>query len=77
MHRLFPDEFALQTDGESMEPKINHGDIVILSPSVPAPKGHPAVVQLHDKIGLTCKIIRTAQKQLRLIPINEKNNAIR
>lgn len=72
MYRLFPDECALQIDGKRMKPKINHSDIVIISPSVPASKSHPTVVQLHDKIGLTCKIIRTTQKQTKLIPINQK-----
>jgi transcriptional regulator with XRE-family HTH domain len=72
IHELFPDAFALQIDGESMSPRINDADIVILSPSVPAARGHIAVAKLADQIGVTCKLIRTVEGQIHLIPINEK-----
>ena len=72
VRRLFPDAFALQIDGDSMSPRINDGDVVVLSPSVPAAQGHIAVVRLPDQIGVTCKIIRTTQSEVHLIPINER-----
>jgi len=72
IHKLFPDSFALQIDGDSMSPKINDGDIVILSPSVTAAQGQIAIARLANQIGVTCKLIRTAEKGVHLIPINER-----
>jgi len=72
IYELFPDAFALQTDGDSMSPRINDTDVVILSPSVPAAQGHVAVAKLSDQIGVTCKLIRTTESRVHLIPINEK-----
>ena len=67
----FPDAFALRVDGESMAPRIRDGDIVLLSPSVPAGEAATAVVQLRDQIGVTCKIIRHAEGRVHLIAANE------
>ena len=72
IHQLYPDAFALGVDGDSMSPRIDDGDIVIVSPSVPAMQGHAAVVKLKDQIGVTCKLIRTTKRNVHLIPINEK-----
>jgi SOS-response transcriptional repressor LexA len=72
IHRLFPDSFALQIDGDSMSPRINDGDTVILSPSVPATQGQAAVARVANQIGVTCKLIRTTQEKVHLIPINER-----
>lgn len=72
IQKLFPDSFALQIDGDSMSPRINDGDIVVLSPSIPAAQGHIAVARLVDQIGVTCKLIRTTQTGVHLIPINER-----
>ncbi|MFQ6036697.1 MAG: S24 family peptidase [Sedimentisphaerales bacterium] len=72
IHKLFPDSFALQIDGDSMSPRINDGDIVILSPSVPAAQGQIAIARVANQIGVTCKLIRTTEKEVHLIPINEK-----
>jgi len=69
---LFRDSFALYIDGDSMSPRINDGDIVILSPSVPAVQGQAGVARLANQIGVTCKLIRTAEDAVHLIPINEK-----
>ncbi|MFH1615297.1 MAG: LexA family transcriptional regulator [Planctomycetota bacterium] len=70
--RRFPDGFALQIDGDSMSPRINDGDVVILSASVPACQGQIAVARLAGQIGVTCKLIRTTEEEVHLIPINEK-----
>ena len=68
----FPDCFALQIDGDSMSLRINDGDVVMLSPSVPAAQGQVTVACLSNQIGVTCKIIRTTDEVVHLIPINER-----
>lgn len=72
IHKLFPDSFALHVDGDSMSPRINDGDIVILSPSVPAAQGQIGIASIANQIGVTCKLIRTTQTDVHLIPINER-----
>ncbi len=72
IRRLFPDSFALRIDGDSMSPRINDGNVVILSPSVPAAQGQIAVARIANQIGVTCKLIRTTQTDVHLIPINER-----
>lgn len=67
-HRVL---FAVRIDGESMAPEIRHGDVVVLSPDVPAEGGLAAVVQLADQIGVTCKLIRFDDDTVHLIPVNE------
>ncbi len=69
---LFPDSFALHIDGDSMSPRIKDGDIVVLSPSVPAVQGQIAVARIANQIGVTCKLIRKTQQGVHLIPINER-----
>jgi len=73
--RLFPDSFALLIDGDSMSPRINDGDIVIVSPSVPAVQGHIAIARVSNQIGVTCKLIRSSDTEVHLIPINERYEA--
>ena len=68
----FNDCFALQIDGDSMAPRIDDGDFVILSASRPAVQGMPAVVRIVDSIGVTCKIIRINGTDAHLIPTNER-----
>jgi len=75
IHKLFPDSFALQIDGDSMSPRINDGDIVISSPSVPAAQGQIGIARLANQIGVTCKLIRTTEREVHLIPINERYEA--
>ena len=72
IYELFPDSFALQIDGDSMSPRINDGDVVVLSPSVPAAQGQVAIARLVGQIGVTCKLIRTTGDKVHLIPINER-----
>lgn len=67
-----PDSFALHVDGDSMSPRINDGDIVILSPSVPASNGQLAIAHIADQIGVTCKLLRLSPKGVHLVPINER-----
>jgi len=69
---LFPDSFGLQIDGDSMSPRINDGDIVILSPSVPAAQGQIGIARVANQIGVTCKLIRSTGDAVHLVPINER-----
>ncbi len=69
---LFPDSFALHIDGDSMSPRINDGDIVILSPSVLAAQGQIGIARVANQIGVTCKLIRSTEQAVHLIPINER-----
>ena len=69
---VFPDSFALQIDGDSMASRIKDGDVVVLSPSVPACQGQVAVVKLAGQIGVTCKLVRFEGDRIHLIPLNEK-----
>jgi len=72
VRRRYGDVFAVRIDGDSMAPDIRHGDIVLLSPSVPAVDGQPAVVQLRGQIGVTCKLYRRQGRRVHLVPINEQ-----
>lgn len=72
IRRRFPRAFALQVDGDSMAPEILHGDLVILSPDADAADGRPAVVQLDNQIGVTCKLYRRQGRQVHLVAINEQ-----
>ena len=67
----YPDAFALRIDGNSMHPDIRHGDVVVLSRSQPAVNGKPAVVQLVNQVGVTCKLFRRHGQKVHLIATNE------
>ena len=71
VRKRYPDAFALRVDGDSMLPQFTHGDLVIVSPSVPAVDGKPAVVQLRSQVGVTCKLYRRKADRVHLIPTNE------
>lgn len=68
--RAHPDAFVLRIDGDSMAPQVEHGDLVVLSPSEPALDGQAAVIQLAGQIGVTCKLYRTAGARVHLVPAN-------
>ncbi len=70
LQRRYPDAFALRIDGRSMSPELEHGDVVVLSPSCPALPGRPAVVQLRGQIGVTCKLYRPAGDDVHLVAID-------
>jgi len=70
--RRYADAFAVRIDGESMAPDIRHGDLAIVSPSAPAVDGRPAVVQLANQIGVTCKLYRREGATVHLVPVNEQ-----
>jgi SOS-response transcriptional repressor LexA len=58
-----------------MAPRIDDGDIVIVSPSIPASHALPAIVRISGAIGVTCKLVRTENESVHLVPINEKYDA--
>lgn len=66
------DAFALRIDGDSMHPSLSHGDLVILCPHEAAKNGRAAVVQLHNQIGVTCKLFYSDKKYVHLIAVNEQ-----
>jgi transcriptional regulator with XRE-family HTH domain len=70
--RRHPDAFALRVDGDSMAPQIRPGDVVVLSPSVPAIEGRAAVAQLAGQIGVTCKLYRESGGHVHLVPANAR-----
>ena len=67
----YPDAFALRVDGDSMAPRIQDADIIILSPSIPARDGAAAVIKIRNQIGVTCKIIRKTSNHIHLIAAND------
>ncbi|MDP6047485.1 MAG: S24 family peptidase [Phycisphaerae bacterium] len=69
---MYADAFALRIDGDSMRPDIQHGDLVILSPSAGAADGKSAVVQLDAQIGVTCKLFRRDGEVIHLVPMNNE-----
>ena len=71
VRKRYPDAFALRIDGDSMKPQLLHGDLVIVSPTVPAADGHPAVVQFRGQVGVTCKIYRRQGDDVHLVPANK------
>ena len=66
------DAFALRIDGDSMAPDIRHGDLAIVSPSVPAVDGRAAIVQLRGQIGVTCKLFSRREETVHLVPVNDR-----
>lgn len=75
VRKRYPDAFALRIDGDSMIPQLAHGDLVIVSPSAAAVDGKPAVVQLRDQLGVTCKLYRRQADRVHLIPTNDRFSA--
>lgn len=69
--RCYDRAFAVRIDGQSMEPQIHHGDLVVLSPIHGPEDGRAAVVQLAGQIGVTCKRFRREGGRVHLIPANE------
>lgn len=64
--------FALRIDGASMSPAYENGDLVVVGPSRPARDYRPAVVQLRNQIGVTCKIYHERDGRVHLLPVNER-----
>ena len=72
LHKIYQGCLALHVSGDSMSPKINDGDVVIVNPSVLAKNGCISIICAMEHIGITCKIFRKKKENIHLIPINEK-----
>jgi SOS-response transcriptional repressor LexA len=70
-----PNAFALTVDGDSMSPRINHGDIVIISPNAPFSSGCIAAVALDEDRTLK-KVIELNGDAILLQPENPNHNPI-
>lgn len=72
VRHMFPDAFAVRVDGESMTPQYQPGDLLLLSPSEQARPGLPAVVQLRNAVGVTCKRYQPEGQTVRLLANNHQ-----
>lgn len=68
----FPRAVAWQIDGDSMEPRYFHGDIVVTSSDEPAVEGQPCVVRQVGQVGMSCKVFHRDGDEIVLIPINPR-----
>jgi len=60
--------FALEVKGNSMAPKIEDGDIIVVSPKMEARSGDICVVRVSDED--TVKRVKVDEKLVYLIPLN-------
>ena len=67
-----PNAFALIVDGDSMSPRINSGDIVIISPNTPVTTRSIAAVSLNDDDRTLKRIMFIDESTVLLQPENEK-----
>ncbi|MBN2582810.1 MAG: LexA family transcriptional regulator [Planctomycetes bacterium] len=75
LRRRWPSSFAVRVDGESMQPRFRHGDVVIAAPGREVRGGQAALVQIRGRVGLTLKLVRREDDQpphVCLVPINER-----
>ncbi len=63
-----PNAFALVVKGNSMSPKIEDGDIVVVSPQLEARSGDICVVRVNDEDVL--KKVKIEDQHIHLIPLN-------
>lgn len=65
------DFFALKIDGDSMEPVISYGDIVIVKWQQTADSGDIVIAQISDE-SATCKLLERDQRGIKLFSYNHK-----
>jgi repressor LexA len=63
-----PSAFALEVKGNSMAPRIEDGDIIVVSPKLEARSGDICVVRVNDED--TVKRIKIDDQFLHLVPLN-------
>ena len=63
-----PNAFALEVKGNSMAPRIEDGDIIVVSPRIEARSGDICVVRINEED--TVKKIKIEERYLHLIPLN-------
>ena len=67
--------FALRISGDSMEPKISNGDVVLVRSQEDVESGDVAVVSVNGD-DATCKRVRKYKDGLELIPMNPTHEPI-
>lgn len=67
-----PNAFALRIDGDSMEPKIPNGSIVLVDPEQEARNGSIVVVRENGAMEATCKRIKFDGPRRYLVPENNR-----
>ena len=63
-----PNAFALEVKGNSMAPRIENGDIIVVSPTHEVKSGDICVVRVDDED--TVKLIKIDEQFVHLIPLN-------
>lgn len=69
-----PQAVAWRIDGDSMAPRYQDGDFVIVSPVEPAVEGYPCVAHQKGQIGVNCKIYSPSSDGVLLVPLNESSH---
>ena len=65
-------KFAVYATGDSMVPEVKHGDLILIDPTVEPQDGDTIIAIVEGQI--TCRIIRTSNQQLLLMPANSDFN---
>ena len=65
-------KFAIYATGDSMVPEIKHGDLILIDPTVEPQDGDTIIAIVEGQI--TCRIIRSTNQQLLLMPANSDLN---
>jgi len=60
--------FALEVKGNSMAPKIEDGDIIVVSPKLESRNGDICVIRVNDED--TVKRVKIEEQFVHLIPLN-------
>lgn len=68
--------FAVTLVGESMEPQLKSGDLVIIDSGIPAEEGKVCLAELCNRMGAVCKVFFPENEQIRLTSLNEKYEPI-
>jgi len=71
-----PNAFALIVDGDSMKPRINSGDIVIIAPNAPITNRCIAVASVHDRDRTIKTVIFLNDGRVLLQPENDQYEPI-
>jgi SOS-response transcriptional repressor LexA len=66
-----PHAFALRIKGDSMEPRLYDGDIVVVCPSWQVKENRPVVIKVNDD-EVTCKVFSRAGDSILLTSLNPK-----
>jgi len=65
-----PHAFGLRIKGDSMEPRLCEGDVVVICPTWPVHEGKPVVAKVNED-EVTCKLFSKTEDSIVLTPINK------